>query len=127
MRQIKFRVRNTTTEKIVGYESLFPQDMKSSIYKWASSGNGRDWQDGILETDNFFVFEREQYVGIQDVNGRDIYENDILKSPHGSNPTYAVKYSDTGFYLDDVGQSKFDDRYEVVGNIYQTPEILNKN
>jgi hypothetical protein len=52
-----------------------------------------------------------QYTGIKDVNGKEIYEGDITTEG-------IVKW------FEDLG---FDDGIEVLGNIYENPELLKKD
>lgn len=79
----------------------------------------------------------EQCTGLRDINGRFIYENDIVKITGDimtidlryDNKLYVVNYSDLSFGFDMVGEEKgtlycecWD--YEVVGNIHENPELL---
>jgi uncharacterized phage protein (TIGR01671 family) len=74
-----------------------------------------------------------QYTGVEDMNGKDIYEGDIVTNHKG--PTiYAFKVvCEEGVCGDKVSESRIDalrdlspDEYlEVIGNIYQNPELLN--
>lgn len=82
-----------------------------------------------------------QYTGLKDRKGIEIYEGDILSVCNGSinnspwmNEPYAVEYIlNKGYNIclfcwDKNGNSIMDSTHycEVIGNIYQNPELLNK-
>lgn len=79
-------------------------------------------------------FKLMQYTGIKDKNGVEIYEGDILNcvDDHGLTSIEKVEYSEYGFepFTNQTGDladcySEFNyDSFEVIGNIYENPELL---
>ena len=76
-----------------------------------------------------------QYTGYKDKTGREIYEGDILKCRlhNGKYENYAIKWvhSLCGFDALNKDESNFIDcciwnEFEVIGNIYENLELLEK-
>ena len=128
MREIKFRAWNEVEEKIYNWYEFLNTNMKNTFITPESTAM-------ILM----------QYTGLKDKNGTEIYEGDIVK-------IHAHSY-DYGFSKNRIGQIKFLDGsfgfykqlsekeylfnelsteygygeldyYEVIGNIYKNPELL---
>jgi len=98
MREIKFRIWDKKTKQIfeVGLWNI-------SEYVFSST------------------YILMQYTGLKDVHGKEIYEGDIvIEGYKGKYGTYEVKWNVKGFNLG----SEDGDEYEVIGNIYENPELL---
>ena len=66
-----------------------------------------------------------QFIGLHGKSGEDIYEGDIVRS--ASTRLFEVRY-ELGAYRGKHGDSKIvledDSYYEVIGNIFDTPKLL---
>lgn len=72
-----------------------------------------------------------QCTGLKDKNGKLIYEGDIVKDLIIPEIFYIVKWFNSGFYLESTISGSFlkfnDTQQEVIGNIYENPELLERN
>jgi len=120
MKAIRFRVWDKKTKKIRNVEEM--------------GFGSNDW---ILPAD---VVNRKmkdvklmQFTGLYDKNGEGIYENDIIVDDM-YNVYYECRFSEGcfGFHSKDNRYFNLIDReyiskdIEIVGNIYENPELLNK-
>lgn len=145
MREIKFRAFDKETNKMCDVLMIDWRDSTAFIFY----DNKSDWE----KTRERWGAERDlerlvlvQFTGLKDKNGKEIYEGDIVtawrprpkhlpKDPFKKIQVIGnVVYEPPSFFLI---TAIYDDRnwielehnaepYEIIGNIYENPELLNK-
>lgn len=85
----------------------------------------RDWTPGRFC--DVAEFELMQFTGLHDKNGREIYEGDILESDSFVD---TFSWTDGGYTFDRDTKDEVMTvhyPYEVIGNIYETPNLISTN
>lgn len=88
----------------------------------------------IIDSEDAKDFIVEQYTGLKDKNGKEIYEGDIIEYDWyiiGDKPAYRVraivKIDDLGATLEhngDVSRIRYCTGVNVIGNIHENPELM---
>ena len=72
-----------------------------------------------------------QYTGLKDKTGKEIFEGDIINIGD-KNIKYIIIWENCSFKGKQIGSSSYigldywQDKIEIVGNIFETPEIIEK-
>lgn len=102
--------------------------ISNDAWIWAKSFAGIDWETGIYVGDYFI---RDQFTGLLDCKGMEIYEGDLIQAEsHGKN-TYEIRFIEGGFcaYQEALKGFPIDINHfypsggpdiEVIGNIYES-------
>lgn len=122
MRTLKFRAYDSATGKVSE-----PFDVKER------------WGDYLIDFEDYSTDGAldsiiwEQFTGLLDRNGKEIYENDIIEYDWyiiGNKPVYRTKeqvvFDDMGARLD-TDRIRFCTNVEVIGNIHENADLLGED
>src|SRR3990167_1842345 len=129
MREIKFRA----------WDEEYKEWITDTLLFYPQSGHVFNTKRRFTEEKNDENVILQQFTGLKDKNGKEIYEGDLLKKKDADKPR-VVKWTDQNgayFVLSNSATKKvdWDDcltdehikifEYEVIGDTYSNPELLN--
>lgn len=131
MRERKYRAWNTETGKMIDLHSVTPLALDPTLVALGTQGVFLPFQPHVVIMD---------YIGLKDINGKEIYESDIVRD--GGGYVGVVEWCEhidtdrdwqyaTGFLIDmrdSVTGRDFElTNVEVIGNLYETPHLAPKS
>lgn len=128
MREIKFRARVENEDGIFEIKRVRKLTMFSGGGLYYVYCENDDYEYQLTPSDLM------QYTGLRDRHGKEIYEGDVVRASiycDEDAQVLEVKYRGTGFVIDYRDSeadyfmlSDFPGTVEVLGNIYENPELL---
>ena len=128
MRDIKFRCWDTENKQMLKVQEL---DFEDTFYGGRLSIRTDQYNDYFDIEDMILM----QYTGLKDKNGKEIYEGDIVKVFTSKKWRIGkIIYEYSGFTIDVTNNKELEygrtgiieSLIEVIGNIYDNPELLEK-
>lgn len=115
MREIKFRAWDKNTKIMIHWDDLVKSRISFRNFRWA------------LLSENSENFELMQYTGLYDSTAIEFCEGDILED---DGEYWKVEFYDGAFWVVAIGGTAVaellidNDYMDLVGNIYENPELL---
>lgn len=119
MREIKFRVWDKVGSEMIQQDDMF------ELYD----------VEELFEKPSDEQYELMQFTGLKDKNGKEIYEGDVVNSKAHNPQNYLVAFIDCAFHCTHPKiepytieplhfYTSIGCHLEVIGNIYENPELL---
>ena len=124
MRIIKFRGKRVDNGEWVYGGIAHLRDVPAIITNYRENDIGADIDKSYIIPETI-----GQYTGLCDVNGKEIYEGDIVKDVFGCLGEIIYKDKYTAFIVkgwEDGYKWWYDNKIEVIGNIYDNTKLLEK-
>lgn len=118
-RVIKFRARDMVEKRwIYGF-------LNGPFFDCSFHPDGLHGDEDGQDLEKLALHPWQQFTGLSDKNGKEIYEGDVVQNPGGFN--YEIKFERGSFIPKYRGMPYWHEQFVVIGNIYGNPELLTSN
>lgn len=127
-RKIKFRVWSKKVNHFIIPWTGKNYDDVDLTYGTVHGGSPRWFITGGDELDENYVMQ--QYTGLKDKNGKEIYEGDIIKTTIGNDILGQVVFSDGAISVRNKAGCDYllchvhERKTKVIGNVFENPELM---
>ena len=126
-RVIKFRLR--IGNEVVGYERWDRGDGSNAQWMYCLNPSGR-YPERVWRPEPIYHVDKDRFTGLQDKNGTEGYDEDILEHPRPDNPDVIERNKITwnhslGMWI--AGQWQLNAviaQGQIIGNIHHHPDLL---
>jgi len=132
-REIKFRVWLKIKKKMRKVQKIEFDDF-GSVHVVGWFGEKGELLFNVSNAEVGRTIELMQFTGLKDKNGKEIYEGDIVIDAWGGKEQVIIEpfevsdyencYAGSGFVLETHNLEDFKGKVEVIGNIYENPELI---
>jgi len=136
MREIKFRyiiaVNNYRNEEIKKISVILSLNQIKICDDFQLLISKKAFENGDINEDLLFykIISENQYSGLKDKSGKEIYEGDIVVYDCDN---FSVTWNDGSFHAHSEQEGVYDTGFwnitnncKIIGNIYENPELLNE-
>lgn len=134
MRTIKFRGKRAGNIWVYG-SHVVDANSNHYILSTLSDKSGDKFWNSKFQNNEIIPETVSQFTGLTDKNGKEIYEGDVIRIHEGRNDFKITLiiwndeylcYDPTNDELRHILRSRYSEYYEIIGNIHDNPELLNK-
>ncbi|MFA5652471.1 MAG: YopX family protein, partial [Candidatus Paceibacterota bacterium] len=123
-RIIKFRAFEFRTKQMRNVMGFRINDDGCLTWNAVEPGNEKGWQPMVTNHPEYTQGVIMQFTGLLDKNGKEIYEGDIVIMKHPDKDKILAKFEIVIDFENDCVDGWRSEQLEVIGNIYENPELL---